>query len=57
MSLPVLTNVGSNYDLFICVFIILVNVTQLRIIWEESLIEGLSMLGWLMGVSVRDYFN
>lgn len=33
-----------------------VNLTQSKITWEESLIDGLSHIGLASG-SVRDYFN
>lgn len=34
-----------------------VNLVQTRIIWEEGISEGLPMLGYPVGMSVRDYFK
>lgn len=34
-----------------------VNLVQTRIIWEEGLSEGLSMLGYPVGMTVRDYLK
>lgn len=47
----------SNHGLTAGVLTSFVNLTQPRLIQEESLSEELSILGWPVGMSVGDYFN
>lgn len=44
-------------DYQVIVITLVVNLMQCRITWEESPSEGLSALGWLAGMSIRDFLD